>query len=86
MTEIDSMNFPQSDEVLVQGDLMKTHDSKTEKMYVEDLAALERLSDEKILEELKARYALKKYYTFVGNVLLFINPNNKTPPIFDRKV
>lgn len=86
MRDVESMNFPQNDEVLVHGSYLKTHDNKTEKMHVEDLAALDRLTDESMLDELKNRYSLGEYYTFIGDVLLSINPNKKGPISYDRKV
>jgi myosin-3 len=72
--------------VLVQGSYIKTHDGFREKILVEDLAALEKLSEEKILDEIKARYLLGYSWTFVGDVLIFVNPNHKSKPNYDRKV
>ena len=46
-------------------------------MQVEDLAALDTINDDTIVHELETRYKNKQYYTFVGDVLLFLNPNKK---------
>lgn len=57
-----------------------------EKMHHEDLAALERLTDETVMDEIKARMKTGETYSFVGDVLLSINPNREIPQVFDRKV
>lgn len=44
-------------------------------MHVEDLAALETISEDLIVQELEERHNSNNHYTFVGDVLLFINPN-----------
>lgn len=80
------MNFPQRDETIVCKGFIQTHDNKMEKMHHEDLAALDRLTDETVLDEIKARMKTGETYSFVGDVLLSINPNRDHPPVFDRKV
>lgn len=84
LMEIDGINFPQSDEVLICKGVLKTHDNKTEKMFVEDLAALERLTDETIVEGIKNRLMTGSTYSFVGDILLSVNPNLNVP-VVDRK-
>lgn len=44
-------------------------------MYAEDLAALEKISEETIVEELKQRLSRGESYTFIGDVLLSLNSN-----------
>lgn len=56
-----------------------------EKLYVEDLAAMERLSDETILDEIKNRFKNGKTYSFIGDILLSLNPS-QSYPIYDQKV
>ncbi|CAL1540613.1 unnamed protein product [Lymnaea stagnalis] len=41
---------------------------------VEDLATLARLDETILLEEVKARYTSDKIYTYVGDILLAVNP------------
>jgi myosin III len=79
------MNFPSQNETIVHNGILKTHDQKVEKLLVEDLAALERLSDDTVYEEVKSRYKKGLTYTFIGDVLLSVNPN-KEYPVYDRKV
>lgn len=65
--------------------MVRTHDSKIKKLFVEDLAALERMNDETILDEVKNRYIIGSTYSFIGDVLLSLNPN-KSVPVYDKKV
>lgn len=83
--DIEHINFPLQNESIVCKGFVQTHDNKLEKMYVEDLAALEPLSDDGLLEEMKNRLKIGETYSFIGDVLLSMNPN-KQQPIFDRKV
>jgi hypothetical protein len=83
--DIETINFPLQNESIVCKGFIQSHDNRMEKMYVEDLAALEPLSDDALLEEIKNRLKLGETYSFVGDVLLSMNPN-KQPPVYDRKV
>lgn len=74
----------QSESLVYQG-YIKNHDNKMEKMYVEDLAAIEPLHDDTILEEIKNKVRIGETYSFIGDILLSMNPNKKYP-IYDRKV
>lgn len=83
--DIESINFPLQNESIVCKGYIQTHDNKMEKMFVEDLAALEPLSDDGLLNEIKNRLKIGGTYSFIGDVLLSMNPN-KNHPIYDRKV
>lgn len=48
---------------------------EAETMQVEDLAALEELTEDKILTELQTKLAKGSFTSFVGDVLLILNPN-----------
>lgn len=48
-----------------------------EKMFVEDLAALESLTEERVLDELNDRTLLGSFHTFIGDVLVILNPNEQ---------
>lgn len=48
-----------------------------ERMNVEDLAALDRLTEDIILQELSARLKKGQFHTFVGDILLVLNPNEQ---------
>lgn len=43
-------------------------------MVVEDLAALDNINDESVLDELEERLKLKLFHSFVGDILLILNP------------
>ncbi|XP_049532765.1 neither inactivation nor afterpotential protein C [Anopheles darlingi] len=73
------IQLTKKEEVSVMRGVLKTEDNRTEKMHVEDLAALEQLSEETILEELVQRYRNGNTYTFVGDVLVSLNPNESIP-------
>jgi myosin heavy subunit len=83
--DVESINFPLQNESIVSKGYIQSHDNKMEKMYVEDLAAIEPLSDDALLEELKNRLKLGDVYTFIGDVLVTVNPNRECP-VYDRKV
>ena len=46
-------------------------------MFTEDLAALENLTEESILNELHERLRLGFFHTFIGDILLILNPNEE---------
>ncbi|XP_074650260.1 myosin-IIIb-like isoform X2 [Tubulanus polymorphus] len=56
-----------------------------EKSNTDDLTTLTNLDDDILLSELKKRYEQNKIYTFVGDILVAINPF-KVLPIYDKKV
>lgn len=85
LKDVDSINFPQQPESLVHEGFIKNHDNKLEKMYVEDLAAIEPLSDDAILDEIRNKMKIGMSYSFIGDILLSMNPNQKYP-MHDRKV
>lgn len=64
---------------------MKKFDMKPEKMYVEDLAALEKLTEENIIEQLQYRMENGESYTFIGDVLISLNSND-LPKDFKKSV
>lgn len=55
----------------------RARDEDLQPMYVEDLAALEKISEESVLHELHARMKMGQFHTFIGNILLVLNPNVK---------
>lgn len=48
---------------------------QAETLQVEDLAALEELTEDKILTELQTKLAKGCFKSFIGDVLLILNPN-----------
>ncbi|XP_015610405.1 neither inactivation nor afterpotential protein C isoform X2 [Cephus cinctus] len=63
-------------EVIVRKGFLKSHQTAPpEPMFVEDLAALEHLSEDAILDELHERLKQGCFQSFIGDVLLILNPN-----------
>ncbi|CAH1389425.1 unnamed protein product [Nezara viridula] len=58
-----------------KGYLKKGPSLDEEPMCVADMAALEKITEDNIIEQLEARYRKNDTYTFIGDVLLFLNPN-----------
>jgi len=85
LSEVESINFPLQNESMVHQGYIQTHDNKMEKMHVEDLAAIERLTDENLFNEIKNRFVKGESYSFIGDVLLSINPNKEFVTHYDRK-
>lgn len=56
------------------GKLKSDRKSKPERMFLDDLAALEVLSEDAIVEQLKQRYVSKQIYTNIGDILIAVNP------------
>jgi myosin III len=59
------------------GKLKTDRKSKPEKMYIDDLAALEFLSEDLIVEQLQRRYEVAQIYTYIGDILIACNPFEK---------
>lgn len=64
-----------SSEVVVSSKFLLRDSAEPERMHVEDLAGIETLSEDTILHELQARMEKNQFQTFVGDVLLILNPN-----------
>lgn len=56
------------------GKLKSDRKSKPERMYLDDLAALEVLSEDTICEQLRKRYESNQIYTNIGDILIAVNP------------
>ncbi|XP_046413203.1 myosin-IIIb-like isoform X2 [Neodiprion fabricii] len=56
------------------GKLKTDRKTKPEKMYVDDLAALDLLSEDAIVEQLQNRYEHAQIYTYIGDILVAVNP------------
>jgi len=54
-------------------------------MLTEDLAALDTLTEDIILDELHDRLRRGEYHTFIGDILLILNPNEEND-IYDVHV
>ncbi|XP_069138328.1 myosin-IIIb-like isoform X1 [Argopecten irradians] len=51
---------------------------------VEDLATLAKLDDKVLLEELRARYRNNNIYTYVGDILIAVNPFREIPGLYEN--
>lgn len=56
------------------GKLKSGRKSKPQKMYMDDLASLDVLSEEAIGEQLQKRYEANQIYTYIGDILVAVNP------------
>ncbi|XP_048728480.2 myosin-IIIb-like isoform X2 [Ostrea edulis] len=56
-----------------------------EKVYGDDLAVLSDLTEDSLLKELNLRYERNIIYTYLGDVLVAVNPN-KMIPIYGKEV
>jgi myosin III len=43
-------------------------------MYTDDLASLEVLTEEAIVEQLHKRYTQNQIYTYIGDIIVAVNP------------
>ncbi|KAI8438385.1 hypothetical protein MSG28_010933 [Choristoneura fumiferana] len=48
--------------------------ARPEKMYTDDLATLEVLTEDAIVEQLQKRYNQNQIYTYIGDILVAVNP------------
>ncbi|KAF4530486.1 hypothetical protein B566_EDAN018606, partial [Ephemera danica] len=63
-------------EMLVRTNFLKAdQNSEPELMLLEDMAANEHVSEDLILDQLHQRMRRGNAYSFLGDVLLFLNPN-----------
>ncbi|XP_036345355.1 neither inactivation nor afterpotential protein C-like, partial [Rhagoletis pomonella] len=63
-------------EIFVDRGYIKRFDGKPERMYPEDLAAIENPTEELISDSLRNRMELGGSYSFIGDILLSLNSND----------
>ncbi|XP_076174415.1 myosin-IIIb isoform X2 [Ptiloglossa arizonensis] len=56
------------------GKLKTDRKTRPEKMYMDDLAALDMLSEDGIVDQLQHRYEQGQIYTYIGDILVAVNP------------
>ncbi|XP_018328516.1 neither inactivation nor afterpotential protein C isoform X2 [Agrilus planipennis] len=57
--------------------LKKSRNQPLERMHVEDLAALDIITEDAIIQELYARMKAGQFHSFIGDILLIVNPNER---------
>lgn len=85
LAEISAVDRIPREEISISKGCIKKFDAPLEKMFDEDICAIDKISEEKICEHLKYRLANGNSYTFVGDILLSIN-SNEMPTEFPRSV
>lgn len=75
-----------------RGKLKSHRKAQPEKMYTDDLATLEVLTEDAIVEQLQKRYTQNQIYTYIGDILVAVNPftdvgiyTNKTQQIYQGR-
>lgn len=72
-------------EVSIVDGHLKKYNAEREKMFVEDLAALDKITEDKIIDEIRERLTNGESYSFIGDVLLSLN-SNELPKVYPRSV
>ncbi|XP_072944444.1 myosin-IIIb-like isoform X2 [Epargyreus clarus] len=57
-----------------RGKLKSHRKARPEKMYTDDLATLEVLTEDAIVEQMEKRYNQNQIYTYIGDILVAVNP------------
>ncbi|KAK2723178.1 myosin-IIIb-like isoform X3 [Artemia franciscana] len=57
-----------------QGNLKQDRKAKLQPMYVDDLASLENLTNDIIVDHLQRRFSQGQIYTYIGDILIAVNP------------
>ncbi|XP_046386617.1 neither inactivation nor afterpotential protein C isoform X2 [Ischnura elegans] len=69
--------FRKSEVAVRKGCLQSEQGTSPEPMFTEDLAALDVISEDLVLDQLHQRLRRGLCHTFIGDVLLFLNPNEQ---------
>lgn len=92
MLALDSKNIEVSDtkikipeRIIKNGRLITEGSSESEIMQVEDLAALETLTEDNIINELQTKLQKGIFTSFIGDILLILNANT-TDDIYNEMV
>lgn len=85
LLQINVLDKIPKEEISIIDDCIKKYDHVPEKMIVEDICALDKISEEKISDLLKQRLEKGNSYTFAGDVLISLNSND-FPNEFPRSV
>lgn len=84
----EAQDFYKEPEIFVDRGYIKRFEGKPERIYHEDLAAIENPADDVILDCLRSRMEMGHSYSFIGDILLSLNSNeleNEYTPEFHQK-
>lgn len=85
LSQIDVLDKIPKEEISIIEGCIKRYDADPEKMLVEDLCAMDKLTEERISDLLKMRLEKGESYAFAGDVLVSLN-SNELPKQFSRSV
>lgn len=71
---VNGRSLRQAEATTKHGQLKSDRKSKPQKMYMDDLASLEILTEDAIGEQLMKRYESNQIYTYIGDILVAVNP------------
>ncbi|CAH2050292.1 unnamed protein product, partial [Iphiclides podalirius] len=88
----DGRSFRAPEATTKRGKLKSHRKARPEKMYTDDLATLEVLTEDAIVEQLQKRYNQNQIYTYIGDILVAVNPftdigiyTNKTQQMYQSR-
>lgn len=71
---VEGRNHRQAEATTRQGKLKSDRKARPQKMYMDDLASLDNLTEDSIVDQLKKRYDSSQIYTYIGDILVAVNP------------
>ncbi|XP_055383448.1 myosin-IIIb-like [Condylostylus longicornis] len=74
MQKVDGRVTRHAEVTTKHGKLKSDRKSKPKKIYLDDLAALEALTENAIVEQLEKRFEDNQIYTYIGDILVAVNP------------
>ncbi|EFX77076.1 hypothetical protein DAPPUDRAFT_305891 [Daphnia pulex] len=69
-----------------QGKMKADRKAKLQRIYLDDLASLENFSIDSIVDQLEQRYSNSVIYTYIGDILVAVNPFTELSIYSDREV
>lgn len=85
INQVSSMSQIPRESIALVKNCLKKYANEPEKMFVEDLSAMDKLTDDRIIDEIKQRLMKGESYSFIGDVLVSVN-SNELPNQYPRSV